>query len=226
MGKYTDRSITWELLNSWWIPFACIPVLGPISFFYIASKAKNRLWFIVGLVFLAVIALAYYMDDVTRGPEEAVGSTSWFLLVMISWIVVPTLAFFYRKEYLIRLDMLQKANVEQIATNNLRDKVAADLAKSGIPTQNVFDNQADIQHELVLSQKEPTPIVPDNDSPIDINSCAAEELANLPGVSLIFAKKAVNYREENNGFKSVDEFYGVVGMKPHFIAQVDRKSVV
>lgn len=217
MGKYTDRSMTWELLNSWWIILACTPIFAPIAFFYIAAKAKNRLWYIIAFVYITIEAFGLYMVDNY--------SNNWMNLVVVLYLIGIGVAIYLRKEYLIRLDMLKKVNVDRIATNNLRDKVAADLAKAGIATQNAIDHQVDIQHEFTQSQKEPTTTVPKNNSPIDINSCTVEDIANLPGVSLILAKKAVNYRQENNGFKSIDEFYGVVGLKPHFIAQVEGSIV-
>lgn len=218
MGKYTDRNKSWELLNSWWIILAFVPFIGaPIAFFYIASKAKKKAWYYIGFGYILITAALFAGRDAIK---DIIGNEYGGLLVALLAVDV-VLPFIFRKEYLIRLDMLQKANVDQIATNNLRDKVAADLAKAGIATQNAIDNQVDIQHEFTQSHKEPTPTVPENNSPIDINSCTVEDIANLPGVSLILAKKAVNYRQENNGFKSIEEFYGVVGLKPHFIAQVE-----
>ena len=41
---------------------------------------------------------------------------------------------------------------------------------------------------------------------LDINSCTEEELAELPGVGLILAKKTIKIRNEKGNFTSVDEF--------------------
>lgn len=50
---------------------------------------------------------------------------------------------------------------------------------------------------------------------VDVNRAPESELAGLPGVGLILAKKAVQYREANRGFRTVDEFFQVLGLKPH-----------
>lgn len=55
---------------------------------------------------------------------------------------------------------------------------------------------------------------------IDINLCSEEEMAKLPGISIIMAKKASEYRTHSGGFKSVDEFFDFLALKPHFIVQV------
>lgn len=59
---------------------------------------------------------------------------------------------------------------------------------------------------------------------IDINTCTKEELLSLPGISVPDAVKAVNYREDHEGFKSVDEFIDVLGVKPHFAVQIFQKT--
>lgn len=55
---------------------------------------------------------------------------------------------------------------------------------------------------------------------IDINACSEEELEQIPGITVIDAKKAITYRNANNGFKSVDEFFDVINAKPHIIVKM------
>lgn len=55
---------------------------------------------------------------------------------------------------------------------------------------------------------------------IDINKASEEELAKLPGINIILAKKIVQYRNLNSGFTSVDEFYSKMKIKPHFQEQL------
>ena len=54
----------------------------------------------------------------------------------------------------------------------------------------------------------------------DINNCTEEEIAALPGISVIIAKKAVKRREETGGFKSIDEFFALLNLKPHMQEQL------
>lgn len=54
----------------------------------------------------------------------------------------------------------------------------------------------------------------------DINTASEEQLAALPGLTVIDAKKAIAYREDNHAFRSVDEFFSVIQAKPHIIARL------
>ena len=58
---------------------------------------------------------------------------------------------------------------------------------------------------------------------IDINTCSEQELASLPGVSVVGAKKAIAYRDSNNGFTSDKEFYKAAGVQLHFVKQIKDK---
>ena len=51
---------------------------------------------------------------------------------------------------------------------------------------------------------------------VDINNCNEHELADLPGISIITAKKIVKYRKDIKGFKSTEEFYEFLDLKQHF----------
>jgi DNA uptake protein ComE-like DNA-binding protein len=56
--------------------------------------------------------------------------------------------------------------------------------------------------------------------PVNVNSASESELAELPGIGAILAKKAVQHREANQGFRSVDEFFEVLGLKPHAVVRL------
>lgn len=60
---------------------------------------------------------------------------------------------------------------------------------------------------------------------IDINHCTLQQLIALPGVSAVMAKKAEAYRNEKGRFASVDEFFEVTGLQPHFAQQVKERLV-
>ena len=48
----------------------------------------------------------------------------------------------------------------------------------------------------------------------DINNSCDEEIAKLPGVNIILAKKIVRIRDLQNGFKDKEDFFEKVKMKP------------
>jgi len=55
---------------------------------------------------------------------------------------------------------------------------------------------------------------------IDINNCSEIELTELPGISIVLAKKIIKKREEINGFKSAEEFFVFLKLKPHMENQL------
>ncbi len=59
---------------------------------------------------------------------------------------------------------------------------------------------------------------------IDVNSVQAPELAVLPGINIVQAKKLVEHRNINGLFKSVEEFIQVANVKPHFVSKI--KSMI
>lgn len=55
---------------------------------------------------------------------------------------------------------------------------------------------------------------------IDINYASELQLAQLPGMGPILAKKAVRVRAESGGFTSLDDFVYWVGLKPHHLDRI------
>lgn len=61
---------------------------------------------------------------------------------------------------------------------------------------------------------------------IDINSAIEEDFTSLTGITIIDAKKAIAYREEHGGFRTVDEFFTCINAKPHIIASIEKQLTV
>lgn len=223
MGQITDRGKKWEMFNSWWIILSFLWFTAPFGFFYIGAKAKKQSWTIVGFVYLIALGILFFGQ---KAIQAAIGSNYGGILFTLLVIGI-VLSFKFKKEYLIRIDMLDKANAKKIEDDNLRERAADGLFQKGIPVQSPNTKQvANLEEEINKGQKEKSGSKSTTkSSPVDINSCSIEELTELPGFSLILAKKAITYRQENNGFTSVDEFCRIVGVKPHFIAQITDKIV-
>lgn len=57
-------------------------------------------------------------------------------------------------------------------------------------------------------------------SPVDINNCSESELAELPGVSVIMAKKLIKRRKEIGGFNNIEEFFAILKLNSHMQNQL------
>jgi hypothetical protein len=58
---------------------------------------------------------------------------------------------------------------------------------------------------------------------VDVNSASETELSNIPGIGIVLAKKAIEYRSRNGDFPTLDKFYEVLGLQPHIIANLSEK---
>ena len=66
----------------------------------------------------------------------------------------------------------------------------------------------------------PAKIKPEAGNLVDINNASEEEIAALPGISVIMAKKSIKKREEIDGFKNINEFFAFLKIKPHMQDQL------
>jgi DNA uptake protein ComE-like DNA-binding protein len=57
---------------------------------------------------------------------------------------------------------------------------------------------------------------------LDINNASEIELTALPGISIVMAKKLVKKREEIGGFKTVNDVFVFLQIKPHMQAQLEK----
>ncbi|MDD5613895.1 MAG: helix-hairpin-helix domain-containing protein [Candidatus Omnitrophica bacterium] len=72
----------------------------------------------------------------------------------------------------------------------------------------------------LVSQKYQSSIV----FPLDLNSASYADLIEVPGIGPVYAERIIQYRYENNGFRSIDELVKVKGigknklekLKPYF----------
>ena len=91
-----------------------------------------------------------------------------------------------------------------------------------------FTNLSDIQEQAAYVPKEAEAqhfsdlgdILSSGSNKIDVNFATASEIAILPGINIVGAKKIVEYRDLNGLFKSDDEFFAVAKVKDHFIQKI------
>jgi DNA uptake protein ComE-like DNA-binding protein len=66
----------------------------------------------------------------------------------------------------------------------------------------------------------PVPAGSTDTTPVDINNAAEEQIATLPSIGFIVAKRIVNVRQERGGFRSVEDLANSVNLSPHVVERI------
>lgn len=101
-------------------------------------------------------------------------------------------------------------------TENPNAAGAAFVDMSNIQEQKTFtkrEEQAPEFHEFDA-------IMSNSSKKIDVNNVTASELAILPGINIVIAKKIIEYRDANGLFKTFDDFIKVADVKEHFVDKI------
>jgi hypothetical protein len=77
-----------------------------------------------------------------------------------------------------------------------------------------------VQPEQSVGAKPPTVPAAAAAPVIDLNHAAEQEIAGLPGIGPILAKRVIQLRQAEGGFSSVDELAQLLNLKPHVLEQL------
>lgn len=239
------KGLVWKIMQSWWILLTFSLMFNWVAFFYIASRAKNKRWALWGLIYsIPFILLFSEMLQEDTLPYDLM-MTSLFLGCIFSIFH----GFKVRKEFLLRLEARELASrgEEAILKDKIESEYGVKLSAEGskplrrseplsaeqrgalqaddLPVaQDVYKQRADeALMQLETPNEESTEVI--NPEPmalevVDLNTATESDLAGLPGVGAILAKKAIQHRQTNDGFRSVDEFFELLGLKPHVMDRV------
>ena len=79
---------------------------------------------------------------------------------------------------------------------------------------------------LIVASTSPSDAMPTHSTgqlgaaPINLNTATKEQLDELPGVGPVMSQRIVEYRDQHNGFRSVDDLQNVSGIGPKLFADV------
>lgn len=226
----------WELLNSLWIILTFTYFSNWLAFIYIGITARNRKWTVYGIVYtlpyiITVILMSLYVDPSMVNAKGEVTGTFVNItgsLFMIPWLISIGHAFYVRKEYLLRLkhfkgiecieELQIQRKLKMMEDNEERD-LKQKINKEYYDKYHGLKDSSDIETYDNIYNKISKPSLL-----VDINNDPEEVIAELPGVGIILAKKAIKIREISP-FESLEEFGEALGIKPHILEQI-RPSIV
>ncbi|GMB09374.1 DNA uptake protein ComE-like DNA-binding protein [Thermolongibacillus altinsuensis] len=213
----------WEILNSWWILLTFTLFFNWLAFFYIGYKVRNRKWGVWGLIY----SIPFMFSMIFEGKMLDIGVS----LTLLGGISSIFHAFKIRKEFLYRLEAMK--TIEKVEEVQLLHKIESEygvrLQKEGVKKSSdiknaMNDNKKDMLLESTVSRTHG--IQEEHSFVVDINNDSEEMIAKLPGVGIVLAKKAVDLRQKNGGFASVEEFSQALGLKPHIVEKIRPHVII
>lgn len=134
------------------------------------------------------------------------------------------------KKRITTLDWYKQYSMETFCADNLFEETFDNICFSFNENSTYDRVAAAMQYyfktEQIETQKgtkieaQKTPYL--SDESLDINQATEEEITDLPGINVILAKKIIEYRDLHSGFKTVDELYKEMKIKPHFQKQLNN----
>lgn len=112
-------------------------------------------------------------------------------------------------------------NIVTFATKEVKTK---DLKQNVVePIQKVEDKsevKECVDEDTVVDDTVITEPVDNEVAKIDVNKASAEEIANLPGINIVAAKKVIEYRNTKGLFKTKEDFMKIAGVKDYFVSKI------
>lgn len=121
--------------------------------------------------------------------------------------------------------------------NNLAQKLLENGRKqNSAEKEPARDSELQTSVDIVMEREMPfskyTRIISTSTKPsrntimIDINTAPPDELAGLPGINTIVAKRIVYMRQARDGFKSFEEFGSAMNLSPYILNKIKQRAVI
>lgn len=220
--EITSKGRSWEIAQSWWILLTfTIGFFGWAAFLYVGIKTAQRKWIKWGVVYAIPFMLAMAIPGFSG---TSIGAMSFVVICIVSVVH----AFRIRKEFLLRLEAQQaRGSAEEI---HVRRRIAEEYGTS-VPAQNTPKLEKRSPNSVPQAEAAGQPVVstPAKPEPVtrsqaaallDINRATEQDIAALPGVGVILAKKAIALREKSGSFQSLEDFGEALSLKPHIVDRI------
>lgn len=239
--KSVKRGIGGTIVNSLWLIPTFFIFFNWVPFIVIGIRSKNRNWTNSGIIYsLFVLALFVFSD------KDSDTYNILILAYLLSWLTSIIHAVLIRGRYLADINIVYQAtysvdNGHYINKNHgsyewkdtkTENKKSTDYQSAYLNTTESHNScstdEANSRYEFSTGASEqPNDISNQIEAGlVDINNCSEEEMAQLPGVGTILAKKAIEVRKEKGGFSSKQEFFDALLLKPHIIERLADRIIV
>ncbi len=201
----TGQSHIWELKKTAWVCLGFVPLLFFTAFIFPAIKMKNKLYWAYFGLFGALSAIFISLVLLENDNAEVI-----LLILFISHVFSLSLLMNIRAKY---LKFINRKELHSTMTSLLQGgATVSETLKSEPKEATLYTKFGSSDSPSASSISTPS------HSSLNVNICSEEELAALPGLNIIDAKKAISLREQNGDFASIEDFITALHIKPHIAA--------
>lgn len=208
----TGKSHWWEIKKTLWVLLGFVPFIFYYSYIFPAYKMKKKLYWGYVAAFGAFSIICTYLCLIDRFELRRVTVEIMLEILLIMHFFSLSLLMNIRAKY---LKFIANEEVNSTITSLLKGKQAASETKKS-DSEKVSSNA---KSDSTVPMPDPATSIPSHTS-LNINTCSEEELAALPGLNIIDAKKTISLREKNGDFESIEEFITALHIKPHIAAHL------
>lgn len=232
----------WVKRNSRWRYWTwTMGMFAWVGFMWIGVRARRRSWVMFGALYSVGFILVIIATETTNAQNE-----SPFDAVAGAALVVVLVASIFHARHVLPEYLAARARIEASPAYGATPADEASRLLAG-RRENV-ERQGPAEHKVVTSAREdvrdalvrpidspsaPPPLAAQDQgasssaSPlVDINAATEAELARLPGIGAVLAKRAIDLRKASGGFRSVEAFGSMLGLKPHVVERLRPLVVV
>ena len=105
-----------------------------------------------------------------------------------------------------------KYEIEKLRQDSMTTKTIVEYIEKGCSCPDTINDACISKNTESTNTDINSKIETTKDNKISLNKATQEELLTLPGIGESKAKAIIKYREENNGFKSIDEIKNISGI--------------
>lgn len=205
-----NRGVGWKWLQSWYVLLPLTFVFNSAAFFYIGARTKTKRWVYWGFFYAATLIVWIVVSETF--PETSV----IYEIFLVGWFMTAFASIIHAlmtiREYLFRLQAVEMAE-KHAMMSRIEREYGVRLATDPTVTPKQPFSAYRSPSGPALSTVAPTVIT-------DINTASEETMAHLPGIGIMIAKKAIQFRAQFGGFESVDQFFRELQIKPHIAERI------
>jgi DNA uptake protein ComE-like DNA-binding protein len=181
------------LPRSRWPYISLIPIgLGAWAPIYAGVKARRPVWIALGVLWSAIVVVAFLVNSVTKSGNSGNNGVAGFLFIL-GWVGAIATSFAIRSAY-----DRQMSSQLQAATDAAEQRLADRRRALELARRN-----PQLAGEIGIGR--PDRQGADAEGLVDLNNASVTALLDLPGITGDLATEIIEGREKTGGFASLED---------------------